>query len=100
MKYNTAIMNDKIRYGAILFTGGVLYAAYSYFSASDGGITIRFGPALLGLISLVSGLAEEKQSREHDELMKRTSYEQATKEDWNKDGNEFFSPQRTCSQET
>lgn len=91
MKYNTAIMNDKLRYGAILFIGGVLYAAYSYFSASEGVITIQIGPAILGLISLVMGLAEEKQSREHDELMKRSSYEQTTKEDWNKDGNEFFS---------
>jgi tetratricopeptide (TPR) repeat protein len=91
MKDNIAVMNDKLRYGAILFIGGVLYAAYSYFSEIDGAITIRFGPALLGLISLVMGLAEEKQSREHDELMKRTSYEQTAKEDWNKDGNEFFS---------
>jgi tetratricopeptide (TPR) repeat protein len=84
-------MNDKIRYGAILCIGGVLYAAYSYFSASDGVITIRFGPAVLGLIALVMGLAEEKQSKEHNELVKRTSYEQTTKEEWNKDGSEFFS---------
>ena len=76
--------------GTILFIGGVLYAAYSYFSVSDGTITIRFGPAVIGLITLTMGLAEEKQSKAHNELMKRTSNEQTTKENWNKDGNELM----------
>lgn len=64
MKYNTAIMNDKLRYGAILFIGGVLYAAYSYFSASDGAITIRFGPDVLGLIGLVDAANAYPRARE------------------------------------
>ncbi|MGZ6239177.1 MAG: tetratricopeptide repeat protein [Syntrophales bacterium] len=84
-------MNDKILFGAMLSIAGALYAGYSFFSTiGHGSLVIRFGPLFAGLAILVRAYAHEKQSWEHDEVVKRTSLGQATKEDWNKDGNEFF----------
>ena len=91
MKFDMVIMNDKIVFGAVLFAGGVLYALYSNFYTNNSNTYyIWVLPEIAGFAILVMGLAEEKQSKEHDEFLKRASLGQATKEDWNKDGNEFF----------
>ncbi len=91
MNINTAIMNDTIRFGAVLCIGGVLFTAYSYFSAGDGDtFTIWWGVVVVGLGSMVKGFANEKQDKELSELKERTYLGQATKEDWNNSGTEFF----------
>lgn len=84
-------MNNKILFGTVLFAGGVLYTLYSNFYMNNSGTYyIWFLPEIAGFAILVKGLAEEKQSKEHDEFLKRTSLGQTAKEDWNRDGNEFF----------
>ena len=91
MKFNRVIMNDKIVFGAVLFAAGVLYNLYLNFYINNSNTYHMWVlPAIAGFAILVKGLAEEKQSKEHDVFLKRASLGQATKEDWNKDGNEFF----------
>ena len=77
--------------GATLCVVGLFLTVSSYYSVSEkGNYTIYWGAVIAGLILLFKGWTDERQFKEHEEFKKKVSLGQATTDDWESRGNEFF----------
>ncbi|HON37076.1 MAG TPA: tetratricopeptide repeat protein [Methanothrix sp.] len=81
-------MNRRVIYGIVIFLIGVVLNLAT--SIEGDRLVISLGPIFIGLTTIVSGLVDEKRSREKNAFIEKASSGLATRDDWLKRGVENF----------